>query len=74
VIGFFALTPVLAPRGTWLVALTFVIWIGWFGTGVLAQIYRYLWTATPVQRQQTKWVVLGLSAPYSAWRWLQYRC
>ena len=61
VVGFFALAPVLAPRGTWLVALTFVLWIGWFGTGVLAQTYRYLWTATPMQRQQTKWVVLGLS-------------
>lgn len=60
VVGFFALAPVLAPRGTWLVALTFVLWIGWFGTGVLAQTYRYLWTATPMQRQQTKWVVLGL--------------
>jgi hypothetical protein len=59
VVGFFALAPVLAPRGTWLVALTFVLWIGWFGTGVLAQTYRYLWTATPMQRQQTKWVVLG---------------
>src|SRR5260370_1388819 len=61
VVGFFALAPVLAPRGTWLVALTFVLWIGWFGTGVLAQTYRYVWTGTPMQREQTKWVVLGLS-------------
>jgi hypothetical protein len=34
----------------------------WFGSGVFAQIYRYTKVATPVQRQQTKWVVFGLTA------------
>jgi signal transduction histidine kinase len=30
-------------------------------TGIGAQIYRYLRVADPMQRQQTKWVVLGVS-------------
>jgi len=29
----------------------------------LAQLYRYRRVSTPLQRQQTKWVVLGLAAP-----------
>jgi len=30
-----------------------------FGSGIFAQIYRYRRVSGPVQRQQTKWVVLG---------------
>jgi signal transduction histidine kinase len=30
-------------------------------TGVIAQIYRYQRVSTPTERQQTKWVVFGLS-------------
>src|SRR6266851_5127944 len=32
------------------------------GSGVVAQIYRYVRVSGPVQRQQTKWVVFGLVA------------
>lgn len=32
------------------------------GSGVVAQIYRYVRLSGPVQRQQTKWVVFGLAA------------
>jgi hypothetical protein len=32
------------------------------GSGVVAQIYRYVHVSGPVQRQQTKWVVFGLAA------------
>jgi hypothetical protein len=28
--------------------------------GALGQLYRYLYVSTPVQRQQTKWIVLGI--------------
>ncbi len=31
------------------------------GSGVVAQIYRYLRVSGPVQRQQTKWVVFGFA-------------
>src|SRR5262249_37287427 len=36
----------------------------WIGVGALAQIYRYRWVSGPVERQQTKWVVLGISATF----------
>ena len=32
------------------------------GSGIFAQIYRYVRVSSPVQRQQTKWVVFGLAA------------
>ena len=46
-------------------------WPGWlfllinlvlFGALILSQIYRYRRVSTPIQRQQTKWVVLGVTA------------
>jgi hypothetical protein len=33
-----------------------------FGVIIFSQIYRYRRVSTPVQRQQTKWVVLGVTA------------
>ncbi|HEY6286398.1 MAG TPA: hypothetical protein VIX20_12095 [Ktedonobacteraceae bacterium] len=41
-------------------------WLGWLGPLVVygaiisSQIYRYRRVSTPVQRQQTKWIILGL--------------
>jgi signal transduction histidine kinase len=32
-----------------------------FGTGVYAQLYRYFRVASPVERQQLKWVIVGLA-------------
>jgi hypothetical protein len=32
-----------------------------YGATIFSQVYRYRRVSTPVQRQQTKWVVLGLS-------------
>jgi hypothetical protein len=32
------------------------------GTILFAQVYRYLRVSTPVQRQQTKWIVMGITA------------
>ncbi|MGL4622191.1 hypothetical protein [Chroococcidiopsis sp.] len=43
-------------------ALPFLVLTFWFGTGVFAQIYRYIYVSNPMQRQQTKWVVFGLTA------------
>ncbi len=40
-------------------------WTGWLSVmlgGVAAQVYRYLRVATPVERQQTRWVLFGLGA------------
>ncbi|HEY5572062.1 MAG TPA: hypothetical protein VIK64_03510, partial [Anaerolineales bacterium] len=33
-----------------------------FGTGVYAQLYRYFRVASPAERQQLKWVIVGLGA------------
>jgi hypothetical protein len=41
-------------------ALAFVLFAGWIGTGLYAQVYRYRFVSSPVQRQQTKWVVVGV--------------
>ncbi|HKT40311.1 MAG TPA: hypothetical protein VJR48_18210 [Ktedonobacterales bacterium] len=56
--GLMPSTAVSQP--SWLVTL-----IGLAGVA-LAQLYRYRRVSTPLQRQQTKWVVLGLAAPIAA--------
>jgi hypothetical protein len=34
--------------------------LGGFVGAIVAQVYRYRWRSTPVERQQTKWVVLAM--------------
>lgn len=41
---------------------SFLLWIGFLGSGVIAQIHRYRRVSSPAQRQQTKWVVFGVTA------------
>jgi hypothetical protein len=36
-------------------------WLGLWGTGVFAQVYRYRRVSGPIQRQQAKWVMFTLS-------------
>jgi hypothetical protein len=38
---------------------------GWYATGVVAQLFRYLRHSTPVERQQTKWAVFGFTAAFT---------
>jgi signal transduction histidine kinase len=52
-----ALSPLTLPD-----PFSFLLWIGLLGTGVVAQMYRYRRVSGPVQRQQTKWVVFGVTA------------
>lgn len=40
----------------------FIVLVSWLFTGVAAQLYRYYHLAEPAQRQQTKWVVFGITA------------
>jgi signal transduction histidine kinase len=47
---------------TWPAPLGLVAQIVVLGTILFTQIYRYLRVSTPVQRQQTKWVVFGITA------------
>jgi hypothetical protein len=46
----------------WTHALPFLVLNFWFATGIGIQIYRYTHISSPVQQQQTKWVVFGLTA------------
>ncbi len=42
-----------------------ILWtLGFMGTGVLAQVWRYRHVSTPFQRQQTKWPLYGLSLAF----------
>lgn len=41
--------------------LTVLVWATMWVAGALSQIYRYRRVSDPVGRQQTKWVVLGMS-------------
>ena len=42
----------------WLEGLAFVVGLG---SLIIAQVYRYQYLSTPAQRQQTKWVVFGIT-------------
>jgi hypothetical protein len=46
----------------WPLLLLLPLVVGLFGTMVFAQLYRYLRVSAAVERQQTKWVVFGLTA------------
>jgi protein kinase-like protein len=46
--------------------LWFFVLLAFFGPGAAAQIYRYRRVSSPLQRQQTKWVVFGLGTFFVA--------
>jgi hypothetical protein len=50
--------------GTWPGPLGTIVQVVIFGTVLFAQIYRYVRVSTPYQRQQTKWVVFGITATF----------
>ena len=57
-------TSPLAFGYTWPGTLSLLFTVGWVCTGIFAQIYRYARVSSPVERQQTKWVVFGLTAAF----------
>ena len=59
--AFFSNFPsITSPFNTnWPTLLTLLITLVVFGAITYSQIYRYRRVSTPVQRQQTKWIVLG---------------
>ncbi|OGO32101.1 MAG: hypothetical protein A2Z16_01420 [Chloroflexi bacterium RBG_16_54_18] len=48
--------------GGWSATIQFAVVIIFAGTGFYAQVYRYRNVSRPIQRQQTKWAMLGLAA------------
>jgi hypothetical protein len=66
----YSLASLVFPGGshnpyTWPPTRQFLWIIVWLGSGVLAQLYRYRYVATPLQRQQTKWIVFGAVVAYA---------
>jgi hypothetical protein len=66
--GIWALAWVLFPATTLNLAnpfslsfLWFLMLMMWWSTGLFAQIYRYWRVSNPIQRQQTKYIVLGVT-------------
>jgi hypothetical protein len=57
---FFPNSPVNSDN--WPSQLGIVSWLVFCGLLIFAQIYRYRYVSTPVQRRQTKWVVFGICA------------
>jgi hypothetical protein len=47
------------PPSTWPIFWFLVVMI-WFGSGLFAQVYRYRRVSGLVERQQTKWVIIGV--------------
>lgn len=52
--------PISLP--SWPTPLQVVVLLSVSGTGVFAQVYRYLNVSSPLQQQQAKWAVFGLTA------------
>lgn len=58
-IYFFPGSPIISSTWfLWLEGLAFVVGLG---SMIVAQVYRYQYLSTPAQRQQTKWVVFGVT-------------
>jgi len=62
---YFFSTWYLDPNG-WHALASTVVWLGALGTAVYSQVHRYRRVSSPVQRQQIKWVVFGISAALAA--------
>jgi signal transduction histidine kinase len=45
----------------WPSPLLNLVWLGFIGSFLFAQMYRYRRVSAPTQRQQTKWVVFGMT-------------
>jgi hypothetical protein len=63
-VSFFTFSPLSPHR--WPPLIDYSLFLGLLGSLVLAQIYRYRRVSGPVERQQTKWVVFGLTATIAA--------
>jgi hypothetical protein len=51
----------LANPFNWPLWMALLGLLGLFGAGMLAQLYRYVFVSTPLQRLQTKWVVFAFA-------------
>jgi len=58
----FAIFLPISPMSltTWPILLQLLVLVVWSSVGLFAQLHRYLEVSSPLQRQQTKWAILGL--------------
>jgi signal transduction histidine kinase len=56
--------------GEWAYASAMVTLLVFMAAGLASQVHRYRTVATPMQRQQMKWVLLGLGIQFSWILWL----
>jgi hypothetical protein len=66
----FTFLPALAPLQIYAGSLGFLgFLVGICGLAILVvvQLYRYRRVSSPLERQQTKWVVFGFAAPITSW-------
>ena len=53
--------PLLSDATTLDNSLDNTLWLGFVTLGVFSQVYRYWRVSGPLERQQTKWVIVGLA-------------
>lgn len=54
--------PIVAPF--WFQLSFVLLFYGFLGSGVMAQIYRYRHVSNALQRQQTKWIIFGVATVF----------
>ncbi len=59
----FTFFPALATLQISAVSLGYLVLLGEVAIGVAVQLYRYRRVSSPLERQQTKWVVFGFAVP-----------
>jgi len=62
----FTFFPALATLQISAVSLGFLVGIGSLAIVVVVQLYRYRRVSSPLERQQTKWVVFGFAVPITS--------
>jgi hypothetical protein len=61
IVDFSPISPFAQVSWFWYPAFSFLFFISFMGSLVVAQIYRYRSVSTPVQRQQTKWIIFAIA-------------
>jgi hypothetical protein len=61
IVDFSPISPYTQMSWFWYPVFSYLLFIGFMGILVVAQIYRYRSVSTPVQRQQTKWIVFAIA-------------
>jgi hypothetical protein len=61
----------VSEPSAWQTGTETVVWLGALGTAIYSQVYRYRHASSPMQRQQIKWVVFGISVALAGFLGIQ---